>query len=254
MAISFIDIKINEIKVKSSHLYLCLLQLPGDGQDVGGVVVVWPGFVLVFVLRWRLVAAVLVACEDYGVSTEIQALPPSVALPSRPTIGEGDGGWQSLPVDGMMPVDVVGGGRGVVGGVATVAMALPLTAVATVIIRRGHASRLSGGWRQAVSTEAAVIQSPAGRQGAVGGGTCAHTAHGDGPLAGGSTPHAAHARSAGPLTQPPTTPAGRRGWGGQGGPQADTLHRKGWRRGSVMQEGKLVMQEMSHGLNSSTNE
>lgn len=77
-------------------LYLCLLQLARDGQDVGRVVVVCLGFALVLVLlllRWCLMAAVLVfivvVVEYYAVSTQIQTLASPVAWfpPHRP-IGE----------------------------------------------------------------------------------------------------------------------------------------------------------------------
>lgn len=203
-------------------LYLCLLQLARDGQDVGRVVVVRLGFtlVLVLLLRWCLMAAVLVFIvvdvEDYAVSTQIQALASPVAwFPPHGPIGERSVREQPLTVDGVLPIRIVrsGGALGVLVG--------------------SDACCLGGRCWQAVSAEAAVIQTSAdrvwgqrGRQGPVRGGPRAHTSHGDGPLAGGSTAHAAHTRSSEPLTQPATAPMSRGRQGGRAWPQVRTLHKR----------------------------
>lgn len=95
-------------------LYLCLLQLARDWQDVGRVVVVRLGFAPVLVLlllRWCLMAAVLVFIvvdEDNTVSTEVQALAPPVAwFPPHGPIGKRSVREQSLAVDGVLPISVV---------------------------------------------------------------------------------------------------------------------------------------------------
>lgn len=202
-------------------LYLCLLQLARDGQDVGRIMVVRLGLALVLVLlRWCLMAAVLVfivvVVEDYAVSTQVQALTSSVAwLPPHRPVGERSVRVQPLAVDGVLPISIV------------------RSSCALRVLVGSDACCLGGRCWQAVSAEAAVIQTPAdrvwgqrGRQGPVRGGPCTHTSHGDGPLAGGSTAHAAHTRSSEPLTQPATAPMGRGRRGGQAGPQVRTLHKR----------------------------
>lgn len=201
-------------------LYLCLLQLARDRQDVGRIVVVCLGFALVLVLlllRWCMMAAVLVfivvVVEDYAVSTQVQALTSPVAqFPPHGSIGERSIREQPLAIDRVLPISIVRSG-------------------CTLRVHIGSNARCFGGWCwQAVSTETAVIQTSPdrvwgqrGRQGPVRGGPCAHTSHGYGPLAGGSTAHAAHTRSSEPLTQPVTALMGQGRPGSQGGPQLHTL-------------------------------
>lgn len=208
-----------------SMLYLCLLQLARDGQDVGWIVAVCLGFALVLVLlllllRWCLMAAVLVfivvVVEDYAVSTQIQALASPVAqFPPHGPIGERSIRKHPLTIDSVLPICIVRSG-------------------CALGVHIGSNTCCFGGrcW-QAVSAEASVIQTSADgvwgqrrRQGPVWGGPCAHTSHGYDPLAGGSTAHAAHTRSLEPLTQPAMAPMGWGRLGGQAGPQLRTLHKR----------------------------